>query len=405
MGIGVSYIGNGERRSFELEGVPAAGSPAANVLGAHPSGKLNLLQLAQMDAARPALPVPEIPSLADDAEKGKVKVSEGDIPEVLSHKLMPNGSVVANGNAICLRGEEGGTPGGKRVYASADGVKGFLTLNQLDPYSGGTPLAGMGDTADGASVQLNGQQGASMRVGGRSHVSVDIDPAGNRWLVVKDFYRMADITPNGRITRVSKEIETPVLKTLMGGGGGGMGGLSCPIVLAGANSVIGQVSCNTTEALECFWRMVTGKQDNEELTIPVTTADYVAPYNFSDTGGFFDLWEFMNNLNEAFQQALAQKSTSEKQLRGVVASCVSGLYAVRPVWKRRSGSGIEGTEAENITAQQYSLYALDFGTEAQLATWDGEKYLCDYVDGEMRDTPVVKRLFTSTCPAGRQEEG
>lgn len=402
MGIGVSYIGNGERREFELDGVPPAGSLAANVLGAHPSGKFNLLQLAQMDAARPALPVPEIPSMADESEKGKVKVSDGDIPEVLSRKMMPNGSVVANGNTICLRGEEGGTPGGKRVYASADGIKGFLTLNQIDPYSGGTPLAGTGDTADGASAQMDGRQGASMRVGGRSHVAIDIDPKGNRWLVVKDFYRMADVTPNGRVTRVSKEVEVEVLRTIMGGSANGTGGLSCPVVLAGANSVIGQVYCNTTEALECFWRMVTGKQDGDELTIPVTTADYVAPYDFSSTGGYLDLWDFMNGLNEAFQQVLAEKSTNEKQLRGVVASCVSGLYAVRPIWTARSGTGTYNTPYADQEGVQYSLYALDFGTEAQLATWAGDKYLCDYdEEGELRETPVVKRLYVSSCPAGR----
>ena len=219
MGIGVSYTGNGEHRTFELEGVPSEGSMAAAVLGAHHSPTMSLPGMVPMSLPE----VPKIPSLSDDAEAGKVKVTDGDIPDVLSRKMMPNGSVVANGNSICLRGEEGGVPGGRRVYSSVDGMKGFFSPAQIDPYGGGMPLIGTGDSPEGSEIQLDGKSGASIRLGGRSHISVDVDAVGNRWLVVKDFYRIADLSPYGRVVRVSKEIEVVVLRTLMGGGGSGNG--------------------------------------------------------------------------------------------------------------------------------------------------------------------------------------
>ena len=178
------------------------------------------LRLPQLGGASVPLSMPGVPSLADNADAGKVKVTEGDIPDVLGRKLSQNGSIVAVGNTLCLRGEEGGKPGGVGFYGTNQGVSGFFSLSQMDPYAGGMPLAGTGDTPDGGSVQLDGKQGASVRIGGRSHLSIDIDPDKNVWLVVKDFYRMADLSPNGRIVRVSKEIEVPVLRLKIGGGSG-----------------------------------------------------------------------------------------------------------------------------------------------------------------------------------------
>lgn len=220
MGIGVSYTGNGTRREFELEGVPGVGTPEAGILGAQRSDASNPLALLRSSAPG-GVPLEPVPSLGDDADRGKVKLTDGDTPDVLSRKLSPAGSIASDGLGLCLKGEEGGTPGGRRVYASVDGARGFFPLDQIDPYSGGTRLVGTGDTPDGGSAQLGGKEGASIRMGGRSHLAVEIDEDGNTWLVVKDFYRMADLSPYGRIVRISSEIEVPVLKLKVGGAGGG----------------------------------------------------------------------------------------------------------------------------------------------------------------------------------------
>ena len=229
-------------------------------------------------------------------EPDGTRITEENMMDVLSRKQIGNSSIVSNGQSLCLRGEEGGTPGGNLVYGAVGGMSGFFPIAQIDPGGGGIMLSGEGNKPDGSSVQLGGGHGATMRVGGRTDVRLDeSSDDAIKWLVVKEFYRLAQVTPNGRISSVTKEIEKPVSRIHIpnGGSGGGTGGTSCPVILAGANSVIGQVYCNSSEALECFWRMVTGKNDNEELVIPVTTADYVAPYDFSSTGGYFDLWEFI----------------------------------------------------------------------------------------------------------------
>ena len=219
MGISASYISqDGGARFFDLEGAPEPGSVAAGLLGAHAT-PTRLPQMGAVPLTMPSAPqMPELPAMSDNMDVGKVKVSAGDIPDVLERKLLPNGSIVASGNMLCLSGEEGGTPGGRRLYAAADGVKGFLTFSQIDPYAGGITLVGSGDNVDGASVQMDGKNGASIRFG-RSHTAVEIAPSGERWLVVKDFYRIADISPNGRVTRVSGEVEVLVAKILLGGGG------------------------------------------------------------------------------------------------------------------------------------------------------------------------------------------
>lgn len=225
MGIGASYTGNGVTRTFELDGVPPVGSLAADMLGAQ---AMHAPQLAGSVAplALPSMPeIPKMPSMSDNMDKGKVSLFDGDMPDVLSRKVLPGGSIVAGAGGLCLKGEEGGTPGGTRLYAAANGTSGFLTFEQIDPYGGGIPMTGAGDTPSGSSVQLDGKQGASMRMGGRTHLSTEITPDGTVWLVVKDFYRMADISPHGRIVRVSAEIEVPVLRLKIGGSGNGKYGV------------------------------------------------------------------------------------------------------------------------------------------------------------------------------------
>ena len=217
MGISASYINqNGGARLFSLDGAPAPGSMAEALLGAHASQ-------TQLPAAGSKLPsMLAMPSMEDmQRDRG---VTEDTLMDVLTRKLPGNGSIVSNGHSLCLRGEEGGTPGGNMVYGSSGGRSGFFPMDQIDPGSGGIMLNGEGNRPDGSSVMLTGAQGATIRIGGRTDVRIDESTENAiRWLEVKEYYRLAELTPNGRIRSISKEIERQICRIHMpaeGGGGG-----------------------------------------------------------------------------------------------------------------------------------------------------------------------------------------
>lgn len=235
MGIGVSYIGGGGSRTFDLDGAPADGSVAANILGASP---LHAPKFNPMAAAlTPPEAAAQIPAMADDADKGKVKVSEGDVPEVLERKIEPSGSITAQGGRLKLKGDDA-CAGGRMIYGSNNGSRGFFSLRQLDPLGGSTILNSTDNIPDGNSASMDGLLGATVRIGGRVVMEFiasesesedggeegdESTPKSHTFVNVKEFYRLAEITPNGRIERVSQEIEQPVLMFEIGGGGSGNG--------------------------------------------------------------------------------------------------------------------------------------------------------------------------------------
>lgn len=203
----------------------------------------------------------------------------------------------------------------------------------------------------------------------------------------------------------------------VGGGGGGGSANSFPIILGGSRSLIGYVLGNSPMAIKIF-KYVAASGDStidmdsaakdESLKTKtrnlLTTDDFAAgaPFAINDGTGYLDLFNCLNELDDAYQAALATYNNSHENadVRGVVSYCVTGNYAVRPRWAKKSGTGSDSAgTGDNTTATQYYLSYLDFGTEAQLATFDGTKYLCDYDEtGAMRKTPVVKRVYTSACP-------
>lgn len=219
MGISASYISqDGGARLFDLDGAPAPGSVAAGLLGAHATQ----MQLPQIGSV--PLPMPDVPSMSNEPEIGRV--TEQNLMEVLCRVLPPVGEIVSDGHALRLRGAEGGAPGGNVVYGSMGGANGFYTLSQIDPGGGGTMLNGSGDDADGMSAQMNGMQGATIRLGGRTVAYIDKTTDGFfNWLVVKNFYRLAQLTPNGRIASISGEIEELVCRVYIPQGSGGGGGM------------------------------------------------------------------------------------------------------------------------------------------------------------------------------------
>lgn len=221
MGIGVNYIGGGGSRTFDLDGAPTKGSVAEALLGAASLQAPKFIGGGDfaplLEALAPTPKMEKIESMADDADKGKVKVSVGDIPEVLERKLAPEGSVMAQGNRIMLKGDES-VGGGRRMYGVNGGQRGFFNLSEYDPGGGGMMLSGDGDAENGTEANLDGQAGATMKIG-RTYVYIDNTEKKYDQLVVKEFYRLAKLTPNGRIVYVSGETGREVFRMVLGGNG------------------------------------------------------------------------------------------------------------------------------------------------------------------------------------------
>ena len=222
MGISVSYTGGGRQSAFSIDGVPASGSVEDGILGAAPAHPTSLFSgLADAIPMRraPSLPqMPDFPAMADDADKGKVKMGEGDFPDFLERKVAPNGSIAVQGNQLQLKGDES-CGGGHKMYGSVGGNRGFFTFQQYDPGGGGMMLSGGGDTADGSNTRLDGNTGgATVRIGGRTYIFTDVTDPKKPAIVVKQFWRLAQITPNGRIISISQEYEEEILRHPLGGG-------------------------------------------------------------------------------------------------------------------------------------------------------------------------------------------
>lgn len=202
-----------------------------------------------------------------------------------------------------------------------------------------------------------------------------------------------------------------------GGGGGGSSNFFPILLNSGGTmtSMIGLVLGNSSKAIEIFkYFAVTGDPelnmdeaaaDNRlaSLAANLFTTDDFHPnaFNIDPSTGYLELFDLMAYLNESYQTVLGEYNRTHLNagVRGIVSCCVTGNFAVRPHWAKKTGTGSSESGTGGVEAVQYYLNWLDFGTEAQLATWDGEKYLCDYDEnGEMRETPVVKRVYTSECP-------
>jgi hypothetical protein len=222
MGIGVNYIGGGGSRSFDLDGAPTKGSVAEALLGAASLQAPKFIGGGDfaplLEALAPTPKMEKIESMADDADKGKVKVSVGDTPEVLERKLAPEGSVMAQGNRIMLKGDES-VGGGRRMYGVNGGRRGFFNLSEYDPGGGGKVLSGEGDAENGTEANLDGRAGATMKIG-RIYIYIDNTEKEYDQLVAKEFYRLAKLTPNGRIVYVSGETGSEIFRMALGGGNG-----------------------------------------------------------------------------------------------------------------------------------------------------------------------------------------
>ena len=151
MGIGgISYTdGRGRRKNLDVDSL----EEFKRQFGAAPH--------AARRRAMPPLPVPE---------------SGGDAPKP---ETMPGSAVVETPHGLALKGEENDpTVQGKKVYGSVDGVKGYHTLDEIDPVPGGGRRLGhddaaseaADDTPDGDSV--DGFDGCPVSVPFVSRVSV-----------------------------------------------------------------------------------------------------------------------------------------------------------------------------------------------------------------------------------------
>lgn len=190
-----------------------------------------------------------------------------------------------------------------------------------------------------------------------------------------------------------------------------------PIILGGILTMIGYVVGNASTVIDIFKTMVVVGSTNfdydtvskdegtaEKVRDLLTTDDFNGEYHIGEDTGYLDIPALVRQLTIDLEIVLDQFNNAhpdDPPLKGVVSCCVSGIYAVRPIWGKKTATG---KEDENTTASQYYLTRLDFGTEAQLATWDGTNYKCDLDEnGSPRETPVVKRVYVSTCPNEAKE--
>lgn len=193
MGIGVKYYSGNIRKSFNVEGVPPAGSDldgfvrhskmlAENGLkGFIGRGKSNTLK--------------SMPNVAD-------------LPGLSGEKLC--GSLVESLNGkICLSGEENETqPDGRRVYGAVNGQRGWHKINDIDsPVSCVRvgPEAGYCDVeADTSTRNVNENTGFELSVDSRV-VLAEIDMAGIPNQAVYSFSRTLRFTPGGRLFEIGPE--------------------------------------------------------------------------------------------------------------------------------------------------------------------------------------------------------
>lgn len=369
MAIGVSYTGaGGQRRMFELDGVPKRGSLAESVLAMSQEAPMDFMNGAQYAPLINALPhmgrgmdVPQmqIPSMADQRkeESGKVKVSDGDTADFVERKLAPNGSIVAVGNQLMLRGDES-VGGGLRVYMAKNGTRGFYSPEMADPPKGGPNLSAAGDTENGNSARMDGNSGATaklVRLNAKinSETGVDI-------LEVDEFSRDATITPNGRVVSISGERKRQILRYMM---------------VSAEYSVLPVMTYKESdfwmEEPECKWLAFGREEDLHTLD----------GFNEETSKPHFD-------ANEKYK---SRGGKPEKD-GGVPVKVVEylggggGKYEVRPFW-----SGEE-------TSEKPVLSRLAFGTGAQLESWDGSKFKDNYDEhGSLLPDPPVKIVETATC--------
>lgn len=201
MGIGVKYYNSGNRKAFNLDGVPAEGSEEDRLI----RGEFD------KHAAQ---------SRRKMTVQGKTRVSMGDMPEFIGDKL--GGSLVESlGGKICLHGEETDmSPEGRRVYGSRDGRRGWFGMDDIDAPGACVkigPEAGFSDVeADTAMHRSNGG-GFEISVSARA-VLANIEIAGFPAQGVYAFTRKLRFTPGGRLFEIGPE-QRQLLGIVRGGGG------------------------------------------------------------------------------------------------------------------------------------------------------------------------------------------
>jgi hypothetical protein len=221
MGIGVHYFSGGKRKSFDLPGVPAAGSEADR-----------MLRIPKRDGAGHA-----------------VKLDETDTPGFLSDKL--SGSISSFGGRVCLKGEEvDGNPMGKKVYATVDGARGWFPLSAVDPAGVGSivgPDPGFSSVeADTRSFKLDGS-GFGVNVCSRV-VMAPIDVAGHEQTAIYAFFRAIIFSPLGRVIEIGPEKRQMLGMFKQGGGGSSKFGVR-PIF---DGDVLSSLDFGTSSDLEAY---------------------------------------------------------------------------------------------------------------------------------------------------------
>lgn len=207
MGIGVSYTGSdGRTRRFTQDGLPEDGSDLARIAQGVPSISSQMRKNTLQDLQK---------RLQDASQKKTVEDAS----------VMPGGSVRRGIGGLCLAGEEQSPlVEGTKVFGSANGRKGFLSLDEIDPPSSGTVLGKeMGGEPSDAHRDGRGNGGWSFPIS-RTWAEIIADPVKkSNKVTIWNLVSTVTVSPNGMIVGKSAERKVPVVSFYVTGDGGGEG--------------------------------------------------------------------------------------------------------------------------------------------------------------------------------------
>jgi len=199
MGIGITYYGSGGRkRHVEAESMDDVMAAEARFGG----GRRERVSAKDLFGTE---------------DRGKVAAEEGEEPKYLSQQIMPGSGLAFGKNGLCLAGEENGADvGGCRMFGTkADGTKGFLGLDDIDPLG---EYSTVEKHEDGSPAEGGWQAGGDKgrQVDYVTHLALNQSDQK-----LYELYVTVTFSPNGRAVAVSEEKRRVISDTVNADTGNG----------------------------------------------------------------------------------------------------------------------------------------------------------------------------------------
>lgn len=207
--ISVSYSDGESNRMFDLDGIPAAGSEAAGLLGLRRAELGALPDLGVPMLRLPSRQQPE-PGRSETPTDEKVKLSSSDFSAgYLSEKLDKRGSIDAGTSGIKLKGDQDSPSRDIRMYSVENGRRSFRTLREIDSDEDGSLVGGTKiglDEPDDSSIGPGRNGGFKKRTVSRTELTSE--PVGQTGLMLFkmiEFYEIWTFSKGGRLVACSGE--------------------------------------------------------------------------------------------------------------------------------------------------------------------------------------------------------